>query len=240
MTTDLLLDDKALRKAWLKQKFGSFEYHEEMLRLHRQWVSVLRKALARAEQDDSANYPGSGYATIAEEARHFEARYMPLIERNDDLGKYRKDEWHRYHATATFRSIPDYSRYLISEGDFLQWMTPEESAELNKCWGPMARMAQNIEYTVDSMWTYKGSDDYVLDETYTGPIDWPPNWREQIEGLQQPPIQSTARVKAGQSAPVDGLWQSVDEHKRQLRLRAGDILPDLHSYGITLWERVGD
>src|SRR5690349_10245895 len=84
-------EERRLRKAWLKRKFRSFEYHEEMLRLHHQWVEVLRRALARAEQDTSPNQPESGYKTIADEARHFRSRTMPLIERNDDLGKYRED-----------------------------------------------------------------------------------------------------------------------------------------------------
>jgi hypothetical protein len=42
-------DDKALRKAWLKQKFASFEYHEEMLRTHAQWIALIEKSLARPE-----------------------------------------------------------------------------------------------------------------------------------------------------------------------------------------------
>jgi hypothetical protein len=243
MTTNPSPDDKALRKAWLKQEFGSFEYHEKLVRVHEKWRDVLRRALARAEQDNSPNRPESGYATIADEAHNFRSTTMPIIDRKPKPGDYKREDWNRFYAVGLFRSIPDYSRYLISEGDFLQWMTPDESAELNSYWGPMARMAQNIRYTVDESWDRDPSDnDWILDEKYTGPIDWPSNWREQIEGAQQPSIQSAdARVKAGRPAPVDGLWQSVDEHKRQLRLRAGDVLPDLQStYGLTLWERVGD
>ncbi|MEW6100465.1 MAG: hypothetical protein AB1666_14870 [Pseudomonadota bacterium] len=138
-------EEKRLRKEWLKRKFASFEYHEEMLRLHHQWVEVIRKA---------------------------------------------------------------------------------------KYWTPMARMAQNIRYTVDDMWTYEGTDDWILDERYTGPIDWPDDWRAEV---------SQPGIKAGEPAPQGGVWQSVDEHKRQLRVQPGERLPDLGSaYGITLWERIGD
>lgn len=48
MTTDLdVLDDKALRKTWLKRKFGSYQYHEEMLAIHAQWVALIYKAPER-------------------------------------------------------------------------------------------------------------------------------------------------------------------------------------------------
>jgi hypothetical protein len=50
MTTDLP-DEEALRKAWLKQKFGSFEYREELVRLHEKWREVLRNALQLAEAE---------------------------------------------------------------------------------------------------------------------------------------------------------------------------------------------
>ena len=233
-------DDKALRKAWLKRKFGSFEYHEEMLRLHRQWANVLRKALARAEQDDSPNRPDSGYETIADEARNFRATTMPIIDSNDDLGKYRKDEWHKNYATATFRSMHDYNRYLLSEGDMLQWLTPDEDDELCKYWGPMSQMATNIRRTVDDTWA-QTDDDVLLNERYTGPIDWPPNWREEIlaaQGIVSEPL----RVKAGVPVPQAGTWKPIDSASTQtLRVQAGEALPDLRSaYGITLWERVGD
>ena len=41
--------DKELRKAWLKRKFLSYEYHEELAVLHAQWYGIVRKALERPE-----------------------------------------------------------------------------------------------------------------------------------------------------------------------------------------------
>ena len=237
------LDNKALRKAWLKQKFASFEYHEEMLMLHRQWLDVLRRALARAEGDDSA-LSHFAFKSVHKWAVHFRQRYLPLIEANDDMGKYVENEWPRYRATATFRSIPDYSRYLISEGDALGWMTEQETAELGKYWGPMARMAQNIHYTVDSRWDDDAADcDWILDEKYTGTIVWPASWREELLGPTGSSLAAFQglRVRAGDPVSLPGLWQSVDTAAQQQRVNAGDTLPDLSSaYGTTIWQRVGD
>ena len=232
MTTDLL-DDKALRKAWLKQKFASFDYHEELVRIHEKWRAVLRDALQRAQ----------GEPMVSEDAKVFRSAYWPLIEKKPKPGDYKREQWDQYRAVGLFRSIPDYSRYLISEGDALNWMTEQEHAELGKYWGPMSRMAQNIQYTVDDMWSYKGSDDYILDESYTGPITWPANWREEILGTKGAVLAAmhALRVRAGDPAPQSGLWQAVDITARQLHVNVGDKLPGLTStYGITIWQRVGD
>jgi len=35
--------EKQLRKAWLRQKFGSWEYHEELLRLHDDYLTSLKR-----------------------------------------------------------------------------------------------------------------------------------------------------------------------------------------------------
>jgi hypothetical protein len=230
-------DEKRARKAWLKQKFASFEYHEELLRLHRHWIEVLRKALLRAEQDESPNSPDSGFKTIAEEARHFRKRYMPLIEANDDLGKIPREEWPRIRHAATFRSIPDYNRYLVSEGDFLSWLTPDEHRELGRYWGPMARMAQNIAYTVDDRWEEDPDDqDWILDEKYTGPIDWPANWREEVDlpGDARPRPPSTP---AGSPCPRTGWWFTPAKTNSRRHFQAGQIMPDLHAdWGLTIWQ----
>ena len=223
-------EEKRLRKEWLKRKFASFEYHEELVRLHEQWRNVLRKALQRAVHDQT---PDPDCGTKGQAARNFERTYWPIIERKPKPGDYKPELWDKYYATGMFRSIPDYSRYLLSEGDMLDWMTEDEHTELTKYWTPMARMAQNIAYTVDERWEEDPDDaDWILDEEYTGPIDWPDDWRAEV---------SPPRIKAGEPVPQGGVWQSVDDHKRQLRVQAGERLPDLGSaYGITLWERIGD
>lgn len=232
-----VMDQKALRKAWLKRKFGSFEYHEEMLKLHHGFVEVLRRALARAATDGGSASKGSDFKTMSEEGAHFAKRYMPLIERNDDVGKYRKDEWHKYRATATFRSIPDYSRYLQSEGDMLSWLTPQEDEDLTKFWGPMARMAQNIRYTVDDVWDEDPSDaDWILDEEYTGPINWPSNWRDDVADLDAGG-QQVLRCEAGQPCPREGWWFTPAKADSHREFKQGEVMPAFGTdYGATIWQ----
>ena len=229
-----VMDEKALRKAWLKRKFGSFEYHEEMLKLHRGFVEVLRRALARAVNDNS---PDPDYGTKAAFAQNFVRTYWPLIEGNDDLGKYRKDEWHKYYATATFRSIPDYHRYLVSEGDRLAWMTEEEDSQLTKSWGPMAQMAENIRYTVDGNWDAHPDDPYwILDEEYTGPITWPTNWRDDVADLADGTAQSL-RCEAGQPCPREGWWFTPAKAGSRHHFQQGEVMPALSTdYGATIWQ----
>ena len=231
-----VMDEKALRKAWLKRKFGSFEYHEEMLKLHHLFVEVLRRALARAAADAGPASKGSDFKTAREEAAHFTKRYLPLIEGNDDLGKYRKEAWDKYYATATFRSIPDYHRYLVSEGDLLAWMTDAEEAELGKFWGPMARMAHNIQYTVDDMWTYEGTDDLILNERSTGPINWPSHWRDDVADLEAG-SQQILRCEAGQPCPREGWWFTPAKAGSRRHFKQGEVMPAFSTdYGATIWQ----
>ena len=230
MTT--VMDEKALRKAWLKRKFGSFEYHEEMLKLHRAFVEVLQRALARAVNDNS---PDPYYGTKASFAQNFARTDWPLIQNNDDLGKYRKGEWHKYHATATFRSVPDYDRYLVSEGDRLAWMAPDEQAELDKYWGPMAQMASNIRRTVDDTWK-RTNDDILLDEQYTGPIDWPANWRDDVADLADGAAQRL-RCEAGHPCPREGWWFTPAKAGSRRFFAQGEVMPAFSTdFGMTIWQ----
>src|SRR5207253_1563225 len=42
-------DEPELRKAWLKRKFGSFEYHEKLLNIHAAWLALIYSGLRRPE-----------------------------------------------------------------------------------------------------------------------------------------------------------------------------------------------
>jgi hypothetical protein len=163
---------KEQKKLVLKQKFASFEYHENLLGIHHMWVNALRTALERAEKDVSPNTPTSGYQTIAEEAKAFKKQLWTSIEKNDNLGQYQKESWPQQHATATFRSICDYGRQLFSEGNMLAWMNPDEHAELAKHWQPMSEAANNIRNTVDKVWDADPNDnDWILERKYSGNLD---------------------------------------------------------------------
>ena len=224
-------DEKRARKAWLKQKFGSFEYHEEMLRLHHGFVETLRRALARAVHDNS---PDPDYGTKAAFARNFEKTDWPLIQANDDLGKIPKDQWERIRHAATFRSIPDYNRYL-NDGDRLAWLNEQENLELGRYWGAMARMAENIARTVEDDWG-KYDDDILLSEEYTGPITWPANWREElaepIEAASPPPS-----TPAGQPCPREGWWFTPAKAHSRRHFQAGEPMPDFATdWGQVIWQ----
>lgn len=238
------LDEKALRKAWLKQYFASFEYHEQMLWNMHEWIKVIRRALVRAEADHSELPPGRGFKTVAEEAHDFRRRLLPLIERSDSYGKHTRSDWESRRHTASYVSVSDFNRYLISEQDAFSWMTEAEAVELGKYWRPMSQMAQNIQYTVDRMWFSKlrQHDDDLLNEEITGPITYPPDWREQLLGPQAALLQSEApRATAGRPVPQSGLWRAVDARGDELRVKAGETLPDLSSaYGLTVWQRIAD
>jgi len=241
------LDERALRKAWLKQHFASWEYHEEMLRMHHGVMEVTLRALRRAEADTSTPASqGSGFANVSEEAKHFRQRYLPLMMRNEDLGKYKKEDWPRARASATFRSIPDYHRYMADGGGAgaFSWMTHEELVEQGRFWGPMDQMAQNIQYTVDGSWYSKlrQHDDDLLNIEVTGEIKLPSDWRQQVLGSASPLLELDApRVRAGDPVPQGGIWQALDPRAPTTRVQPGDVLPNLPSaYGLTIWQRVGE
>ena len=228
------IQERELRKAWLKRKFGSFEYHEDMLRLHHGFVGVLARALQRAKDDHS---PEPDYGTKSAFAKNFEHTDWPLIQANDDLGKYKKEEWPRSKYTATFRSIPDYSRYLMSEGDRLGWLNDAEQTELTSYWAPMARMAENIARTVEDDWEIV-SPYTILNERYTGPIAWPDNWRDDV-ATDAPPTR--LRCEAPNPCPREGWWHTPAQVNSRRHFKAGEVMPDLHTdYGATIWEWDGE
>ena len=233
MTTPQL-DDKTLRKAWLKQKFGSFEYHEDMLKLHALWLDTIKTAFAKAKQDKRLSAQDEGLINYA----------LPILDRVAKPGTFNKEQFRVGQTFGSAISIKDYDRDSGLETPAAwAWMTEAERKRMYELWGPMSFMAKNIIYTVDDQWTYKGSDDYILDDSYTGPITWPTNWQADVLGVQgqamlaQP---SALRVKGGEPVSQDGTWQALDPKAQRLNLRSGETPPDLNSpYGHTVWQWVG-
>jgi hypothetical protein len=228
MTTDST-DDKELRKAWLKKKFGSFEYHEELMELHARWLALIKQALARARGDPAATQPSKWFCDVA----------VPNFKKAPKPGQIDPTSWRPGEYTGWARSILDYRHDTgLEDPSAWDWMTPSEQDAMYSLWVRMMQNATNIRRTVDDSWfsPRRGHDDDLLNEEDTGPIDWPANWRQEIEGSS-----SALRVTAERPVPRDGLWQSVDSAARQQRARAGDTLPDLHSgYGLTVWEWIGE
>jgi len=170
-------DEPELRKAWLKRKFGSFEYHEQLLKIHEAWLALIYASLARPEV--KTNHPAE-YAFFDGPARkNFDKAPKP--------GQLDPILWAPGQQTGWARSILDYGRDSgLDVVSVWNWMKDDERERMFALWGAMSRMAENIQYTVDKYWfnPRKGNDDSLLNELYTGPIDWPENWREELAGLQ--------------------------------------------------------
>lgn len=232
-TNTVRTDEPELRKAWLKHRFASFEYHERLLKIHEAWVALIYTALARPEV--KANHPAE-YAFFDGPARqNFDKAPKP--------GELDPAFWVPGRQTGWARSILDYDRDSgLDVVSVWNWMTGEERERMYALWGAMSRMAENIQYTVDGYWfnPRKGNDDSLLNELYTGPIDWPVNWREELPMPQQatPP---SLRAKSGETASQSGTWESIDPKPRRIHLNAGEPLPaSTSAYGITVWQRVGE
>ncbi|MGY4830241.1 hypothetical protein ACVNIS_16845 [Sphaerotilaceae bacterium SBD11-9] len=232
VTANPVLDEKALRKIWLKKKFASWEYHEELLKLHDEYLSSLHRHWARP--DIQQQFPD-----------HYRTMQSPVFLNFDQVskpGQITRSSWNAKKTAGEANAIS----YNFNRGmDFANCneyagMDDVERDRLNVLVGLMLNRAENIRITVEQRWD--DSSDEILVEKYTGPIDWPTNWREELLGPQGAALlaEQAIRVKAGEPVPQAGLWQAVDIGTHQRRLNAGDKLPDLgSSYGITVWQLIG-
>lgn len=225
-------DEPDLRKEWLKRRFGSFDYHEKLLEIHAAWLALIYAGLARPEVQ--RDYPEE-YAFLNGPARkNFDKAPKP--------GQLDPSLWRPGRQTGWARSILDYGRDSgLDVSSVWDWMKPDEQAKMFPLWGAMTSMAQNIQYTVDGNWdAHPDQPFWILDEYFTGPVDWPSNWREEVLHSQAT-ASNSPQVKSGQPAPPSGTWESIDPSRRRVQLNAGELLPPSNSaYGITVWQRVGD
>jgi hypothetical protein len=230
-------DEPELRKLWLKQKFASFEYHEQLLRIHEAWLALIYRCLARPEVQ--RDYPALYRFFMGPAKKNFDAVGKP--------GQLDPAKWEPGRHAGYARSIADYDdgrQNALSQTETWDWMPESEQVRMYPLWGAMSRMVTNIRRTVDETWFSppRGHDDDLLNEEDTGPIGWPPNWRGEVAGTLNASFDvATDRLKAGQPAYQAGLWQAIDPSAKQVRLQTGDPAPQLNSgYGITIWQRIGD
>jgi hypothetical protein len=234
--TNLSIDDRALRKAWLKQKFGSFAYHEDMLQLHAEWLAHIKQSLSRHEQQQQPNTTTQWLRNVA----------VPNFEKVAKPGQFRREDFKPGQTFGAATWILDYDRDSgLDNTSTWDWMTEAERVRLYEIWGPMSRMAKNILYTVDDVWDRHPEDLYwILDEEFTGPIGWPASWRDDVLGVRGAVIANNTqalRAKGGEPAPKAGQWIALDPSGKQLMLASSDKLPDLRSpYGVTIWQWIGD
>ena len=114
-------------------------------------------------------------------------------------------------------------------------MSDELREHLNKLVALILRRCQNIKYTVDDRWLYKGSDDSLLDESYTGAIDWPTNWRDDVADLAG--TAPRLSIKAGQPCPREGWWFTPAKANSRRHFQQGEVMPTFSTdYGTTIWQ----
>ncbi len=232
MARNTVIDEKELRKAWLKRKFGSWEYHEELLKLHDEYLSALHRHWKNP--DIQKQYPDD-----------YETMRSPVFLNFDKIskpGEISKDAWKAGKESGWANAISyNFNRGMDFAGcDEYAGMPQDQIDHLNELVGAMLRHCQNITYTVEGRWEYKGTDDYILDESYTGPINWPPNWRDDIAhdfgvNLNAPTI---TRCEANQPCPKTGYWWTPAKENSRAHFKQGDIMPNFpgSGYGMTIWQ----
>jgi hypothetical protein len=194
-------DAPELRKEWLKHTFGSFSYHENLLGIHAAWLDVIYAGLARPEV--KRHYPEQ-YDFLNGPARNnFDKAPRPA--------QLDPACWKPGRQTGWARSILDYGRDtgldVMSTWD---WMKPDEQSRMFPLWGTMDRLATNIRRTVDNTWG-QIDDNILLNEMYTGPINWPANWRDEVR-LANLPTQAPTDAPP----PHDGGRRSQSPARRRL------------------------
>ncbi|AKX44191.1 hypothetical protein AKN87_03065 [Thiopseudomonas alkaliphila] len=217
--------DKKLRKAWLKRKFLSFEYHEELVTLHSQWLKRLYELLKASNAKEEFPEDYDYLWTIA----------IPNFEKISKPGQLDPNKWEPGRSAGVARSIPDY-RELMYHNYCWNWLDKHEwEQEILQPWNEMLRMCTNIRQTVDNLWfnPRKGNDDAILNERYTGPIDWPAHWEDA-------PREVPKSVAGGQSCPRSGWWFSLAEPQTIQRyyFKEGETFPVFEGsrYGDTFWQ----
>jgi hypothetical protein len=233
--TSNIPNDKELRKQWLKKRFGSYEYHEELLKLHYEFVQMVKRALQRPEVKQQ----------LPSLYKEFEAQIIPNFDWVPLPGTIDPAIWQPGKQAGFAREILDYNQYIGGD-EYWNWLTPQEKAEKEHLWPKMMRVAHNIRYTVDGMWTYEDTDDWILDEEYTGPINWTANWKEEITSALgitptlSAPARNEIRCEGGKPCPRSGYWHVWHEPNSRRYFFQDEILPggiSAHGERIWYWDR---
>jgi hypothetical protein len=220
------LDEKSLRKAWLKRKFASWEYHEELLKLHDEYLTALHRHWAR--EDIQKQYPGDYKAMQSPVFFNFDRAPKP--------GETPKSQWKTGRTVGWADAISyNFNRGMDYAGvDEYAGMADDLRNHLNKLVALMLRYSQNIRRTVEGTWE-KNDPDTILNERYTGPIDWPSNWRDDVADLA-----GTAphlSIEAGQPCPREGWWFTPAKAGSRRFFVVGQVMPAFTTdYGATLWQ----
>ncbi|MGP1665010.1 MAG: hypothetical protein ACTS5I_03655, partial [Rhodanobacter sp.] len=137
--------------------------------------------------------------------RGFHENYFPIFDKVGKPGQLDPKKWEPGASAGYARRIAEYGQIMYP--NYWEWMTEAELDAAMPLWGKMSRICLNIRQTVDKLWEYEGTDDWILDDQYTGPIDWPPNWRAEVADVDASEPENIPRsVAAGQPCPRTGWW----------------------------------
>lgn len=221
------LDEKQLRKAWLKRKFASWEYHEDLMKLHDEYLKALHRHWA--QNDIQKQYPGD-----------YKAMQSPVFFNFDRVpkpGETPKSQWKTGRTVGWADAISyNFNRGMDFAGvDEYAGMADELRDQLNKLVASMLRYSQNIRRTVEGTWE-KNDPDTILNERYTGPIDWPSNWRDDVADLASD-ASAQLSVDAGHPCPREGWWFTPAKAGSRRFFVVGQVMPAFTTdYGATIWQ----
>lgn len=227
------MEEKELKKEWLKRKFSSYEYNEELLMLHDEYLQTLKKHWAKPEIQQQ--YPDIYKKMLTPVFYCFDTISKP--------GEISKDEWGKRSISMTASSISyNFGRGLgdmAPEFDEYAGMPKAECDRLNVIVGKMLDMCHNIQYTADNRWDDRLD---ILNEEYTGPIHYPSNWKEEISSVlglstDSRPETDVARSESKQQCPRSGFWWTPAKQHSRRYFNQGEIMPDFpdSQYGATIW-----
>lgn len=152
-----LTPEQQLRKAWLLQKFGSWEYHEEMLELHAELLSLLRKHWARP--DIQQRYPD-----------HYREMKSPVFYNFDMVSKPGTVPKASWTPGVSMGDAAEICYNLGGRGirdtgvDEYSGMADPEIDILNAIYRKLTKHCTNIRRTVDNTWDNYAADTILSDE----------------------------------------------------------------------------
>jgi hypothetical protein len=222
------LDDKDLRKAWLKRKFASWEYHEELLKLHDEYLTAMHRHWA--DEGRQKRHPDFHQTMVSPVFLNFDKVEKP--------GTIPKSSWRPGKQVGWADAISyNFNRGLGDIGaDFNEYeeMDDAQRMHLNELVGQMLKRSENINRTVEDNWE-KHEPYSILDGRSTGPIDWPPNWREGVADLV--PAPAALRCEANHPCPREGFWFTPAKSNSRRYFTQDQVMPAVGGdYGATTWQ----
>lgn len=224
--------ERELRKAWLKQHFLSYSYHEELLGDYDRWCQLFEQHWNSEKM--RTNDPGRVEVMVKQVIPRLREVSRPDTIPQAGWKDGNKSGW----ASTILYNMNKGMQYLIDNP--YSGMSGDVDKESNLLTQKILWEATNIRRTSDGTWE-KNFPDTILDEDHTGPIDWPSNWKEElapalVTSLEQPVVQPSAG--AGKLVPRSGWWFTPARANSRRYFQKDEIFPEAQGsdYGSTFWQ----